>query len=85
MRVAGEGVEDENGIGRVRIEFTKGFIRKAHMRNVIAVLSGERTDLAKRSVAEVITITPCSGDRWRSAQRCLKGLRDEGRGQRLRG
>jgi hypothetical protein len=55
------------------------------MGNVIAVFCGEGANLAELSITEVITIAPRAGDRWRSAQRRLKGLRDEGRGQRLRG
>jgi hypothetical protein len=85
VRVAGQGVKYENGVGRIRIELTEGFIRDAHMRNVIPVLGGKRTNLAEGAVAQVIAIAPRAGDRWRSTQRRLKGLRDEGRGKRLRG
>jgi hypothetical protein len=51
------------------------------MRNVIPVLGGKWTNLAERSVAQVIAIAPRTGDGWRSAQRRLKSLRDEGRGK----
>jgi glycerol-3-phosphate dehydrogenase len=81
MSVTGEGVKHEYSIGRVSVEFAKGFIRDAHMRNVIAVLGGKWTNLAERSVAQVIAIAPRTGDGWRSAQRRLKSLRDEGRGK----
>ena len=85
VRISGEGVKDEYSIGGIGIEFTKGFIRKPHMGNVIAVLCGEGTNLAELSITEVITITPGSRDRRRSSQGRLQSLRDEGRGQRLCG
>jgi hypothetical protein len=83
VRVAGESVKDEDGVGCIGVEFTKGFIRDPHMRDVIAMLRAEWADLAKLSITEVITIAPGTTDRRCPAQRRLKSLRDKGRRQGL--
>ena len=81
VRIPGECVEDQDGVCFGLVEFTKCFVSDAHVREGVAVLSREASDLSKRSLAEVVAIPPGARHRWGSAQGRLHGLRDESGGQ----